>query len=73
MTILHLEILLHYYVSNEDYDQIKTSDTRLDYAYDLAKAGCLYIMLSDPKSFCITSHGKKIAEKILEYFSNEIN
>ena len=66
MTPLHLDILLNYYVTSEDYELIGANATRSEYAYDLALKGYLYTPLSG-SAFAITEHGKEAVERILEF------
>ena len=66
MTLLHLEILLHYNSYGLDYDKISSNDTRKQYAYDLAKRGLLYTP-DNGQFFKITDYGKKKIDEILSY------
>ncbi len=67
MTPLHLDILMHYFVLDEDYKQIESNKTRLEYAYELAEIGYLYTPNETGKRFAITRCGSKFAQSILDY------
>jgi len=41
MTVLHLDIILHYYTSPEDYPEVHTNDTRKSFDEGLFGCGIL--------------------------------
>ena len=69
MSVLHLEILLHYSSMAIDFDQVKTNKTRKQYAYELAKDGLLYTPSDNQQLFAITVYGRKVVAKILKHFA----
>jgi len=71
MKPLHLNILLHYYSSIEDYDQIPSNKCRTDYAYQLAELGYLYTPQISNQIFFITKHGRDMVQKLLSVLSEE--
>jgi len=73
MTVLHLNILLHYYSRTDDYEMLKENKTRLDYAYELSGEGLLYTPPSTANEnlFLITGYGRRAIEKILNYSHNK--
>ena len=72
MTPLHLDILLHYYAFEDDFDQIETNRTRWEYAFQLAREGYLFTPDIENKRFEITEYGKRQFIEIMNFFSEQL-
>jgi len=68
MTPLHLDILIHYYVSCAEFREIPQNTTQTDYAYELAKRGLLFTPkdFGEALQFGITIAGKKKVDDLLK-------